>query len=488
MQELAIDLSRVALKRRRTKIVATVGPSSSTVDALAGLIEAGVDVFRLNFSHGTHESHGKVFEAIRAASARTRKPVAVLGDLCGPKIRAGTFEGGGIDLQWGAEVVVTVREVEGKPGLIPSEYRELAADVVAGDRILLDDGKLQLQVKKVEGTEIACEVVEGGRLTNKKGMNLPGVRVSTPALTEKDKADAAFAVKLGVDYLALSFVRAPTDVADLKALLRDLRAETPVIAKIEKPEALDTIGGILEVADAIMVARGDLGVEMAAEEVPLIQQELVRLAVAAHKPVIVATQMLESMIESARPTRAEVTDVAAAALSRADAVMLSAETASGKHPREAVATMDRVLRMVEGYQWKRGQHGKVAESPLLGNVQARLNGALSRATSMLSGELEVRAVVAPTRTGRMARLISSARPAAPVLALTSSESLCRRMQLLWGVAPEMASTVELEAPAPLARAAVQRLGLASAGQHFLLVWDASPDRSGLAPTVSILSV
>ncbi|HVE84417.1 MAG TPA: pyruvate kinase [Myxococcales bacterium] len=489
MPDLAIDLSRVALKRRRTKIVATVGPASSTADALVGLIEAGVDVFRLNFSHGTHESHQQAFTAIRAASARANKQVAVLGDLCGPKIRVGTFEGGGIDLEWGTEVVVTVREVEGKPGLIPSEYRALVGDVVPGDRILLDDGKLQLQVKQVQGeTEIRCEVEAGGRLTNKKGMNLPGVRVSTPALTEKDKADAAFAVKLGVDYLALSFVRAPTDVADLKALLRDLQAETPVIAKIEKPEALDTIGGILEVADAIMVARGDLGVEMAAEEVPLIQQELVRLAVAAHKPVIVATQMLESMIESARPTRAEVTDVAAAALSRADAVMLSAETASGKHPREAVATMDRVLRMVEGYQWKRGQHGKVAESPLQGNVQARLNAALSRATSMLSGELEVRAVVAPTRTGRMARLISSARPAAPVLALTSSETLCRRMQLLWGVAPEMASTVELEAPAPLARAAVQRLGLASAGQHILLVWDASPDRSGLAPTVSILSV
>src|SRR6185295_12888639 len=300
-----------------------VGPASSTVEALVGLIEAGVDVFRLNFSHGTHESHGKVFEAIRAASARAKKQVAVLGDLCGPKIRVGTFEGGGIDLAWGGEVVVTVREVEGKPGLIPSEYRALAADVVPGDRVLLDDGKMQLQVKAVEGTEIRCEVLAGGRLTDRKGMNLPGVRVSAPALTEKDKADAAFAVKLGVDYLALSFVRAPTDVADLKALLRDLRAETPVIAKIEKPEALDTIGGILEVADAIMVARGDLGVEMAEEEVPLIQQ------------------MLESMIESARPTRAEVTDVAAAALSRVDAVMLSAETASGKHPREAVATMDR---------------------------------------------------------------------------------------------------------------------------------------------------
>jgi pyruvate kinase len=489
MQDLAIDLSRVALKRRRTKIVATVGPASSTVEALAGLIEAGVDVFRLNFSHGTHESHGKLYAAIREASARTKKQVAVLGDLCGPKIRVGTFEGGGIDLQWGSEVVVTVREVEGKPGLIHSEYRSLAADVVPGDRILLDDGRLQLQVKQVEGTEIRCDVQVGGRLTDKKGMNLPGVRISAPALTEKDKADAAFAVKLGVDYLALSFVRAPTDVADLKALLRDLRAETPVIAKIEKPEALDTIGGILEVADAIMVARGDLGVEMAEEEVPLIQQELVRLAVAANRPVIVATQMLESMIENARPTRAEVTDVAAAALSRADAVMLSAETASGKHPREAVATMDRVLRMVEGYQWKRGQHGKVMpDVPLLGNVQAQLNAALSRATSMLSGELEVRAVVAPTRTGRMARLISSARPAAPVLALTSSETLCRRLQLLWGVAPEMASPVELEAPAPLARAVVQRLGLATPGQHILLVWDASPERSGLAPTVSILSV
>jgi pyruvate kinase len=485
--EQSIDLSRVSLKRRRTKIVATVGPASASQEVLASLIEAGVDVFRMNFSHGTHESHGKAFAAIRAAAAQVRKPVAVLADLCGPKIRVGTFEGGGIDLPWGTPVTVTTRQVEGKPGLIPSEYRALAEDVVPGDRILLDDGKLQLQVSKVEGTEIQCEVLHGGRLTNKKGMNLPGVKVSAPALTEKDKADAAFAVKLGVDYLALSFVRAPTDVADLKALLRDVQADTPVIAKIEKPEALDCIGAILEVADGIMVARGDLGVEMAAEEVPLIQQELIRLAVQANRPVIVATQMLESMIENPRPTRAEVTDVASAALSRADAVMLSAETATGKHPREAVATMDRVLRMVEGYQWKRGQHGK-PEGRVSGTVSARLGAALSRATSMLSGDMDVRAVVAPTRSGRTARLLSAARPAAPVIALTSSELLYRRLQLYWGVIPDMASPVELEAPAALARAIAQKMELATPGQHVLLVWDASPDRAVMAPTVSILSV
>jgi len=486
--EPVFDLSRVALKQRRTKIVATAGPASSTEEVLAGLVEAGVDVFRLNFSHGTHESHGQVFAAIRAASRRTGKQVAVLGDLCGPKMRVGTFAGGGMSLESGTEVTVTVRKVEGGAGLIHSEYRALAEDVVPGDRILLDDGRLRLQVKNVEGTEIRCEVQEGGRLTDRKGMNLPGVRISTPALTEKDKVDAAFAVKLGVDYLALSFVRAPADVADLKALLRHLEADTPVIAKIEKPEALDTIGAILEVADGIMVARGDLGVEMLAEEVPLIQHELVRLAVAAGRPVIVATQMLESMIESARPTRAEVTDVADAALSQADAVMLSAETATGKHPREAVATMDRVLRRVEGYQWKRGHHGRVPDSPPPGNVQAQLTASMSRATSMLSGAMDVRAVVVPTRSGQTARTISSARPAAPVVALTSSEVLCRRMRLCWGVSPEMATPVELEAPAPLARAVAQRLGLASGGQHILLVWDASPDHSGLAPTVSILTV
>ena len=484
---LSMDLTRVMLKRRRTKIVATVGPASNSAEMLGKLIAAGVDVFRLNFSHGTHELHQAAYERIREAAKQAKRHVAVLADLCGPKIRAGKFEGGSIELVRGAELTVTTRSgVLGKPGLIPSEYEELGKDVKPGDKVLLDDGNLELQVLATDGVDVKVRVVVGGKLKDRKGINLPGVAVSAPALTGKDRNDALFAAKLGVDFLALSFVRSADDVRGLKQLLAANGFSTPVVSKIEKPEALTVIGEIIDVSDAVMVARGDLGVEMPAEEVPLIQQELVRLSRRLHKPVIVATQMLESMIDNPRPTRAEVTDVASAAFGHTDAVMLSAETASGQYPEEAVATMDRVLRMVEGYSWKHRYFGKV--SALDGEGVLRVSSAVSRAASTLSGDLDVRAVVVPTRSGNTARMVSSERPAAPVVVLSSDPGVCRQLALSWGVTPELTGAEALARPAATARALVLEQDLGKRGEHVLLVWDADQNHQGTEPTVSVLTL
>ncbi|MDP2342129.1 MAG: pyruvate kinase [Deltaproteobacteria bacterium] len=493
MKELRLDLARAALKRRRTRIVATLGPASSSDEVIEKLIVAGVDVFRLNFSHGAHEGHGQNIERVRRIAGKLGRHTAILGDLCGPKIRVGSFEGGSIDLRTGETITVTTRNVVGRGDLVPSQYVELAEDVNVGDRILYDDGKLEMRVTATDKkSEVQCLIVQGGKLKDKKGMNLPGVNVSTPAVTDKDKADATFAAAQGVDFLALSFVRDAKDVLILRDLLKAQgHANLPIIAKIEMPQAIDNIEGIFEVSDGIMVARGDLGVEMLPEEVPLIQNELVRLAIKKNKPVIVATQMLESMIESSRPTRAEVTDVAAAALSRADAVMLSAETAAGKFPVEAVATMDRVLRLVEGYQWKHGQHGRVVEEHPgregLGAHAADPSEALSRATSTLSRDLEVRAIVVPTRSGRTARLVSAERPAAPIVGLTHEPALARRLSLCWGVIAEVKSEADLARPQHAALEAVRRFGLAEPNEPVLLVWDASTGAGNrVEPTVSIL--
>jgi pyruvate kinase len=487
-----LDLSRVALKRRRTKIVATLGPASANAETLDKLIAAGVDVFRLNFSHGNHESHANAYNLVRAAQERAGKPVAVLADMCGPKIRVGRFAGGSITIDTGERVTVTVRDVEGKPGLIPSEYKALAGDVKPGDRILLDDGKLELKVLSKQDSDITCEVINGGKLSDKKGMNLPGVAVSAPALTDKDRADAEFAAKLGVDFVALSFVRKAEDVQGLRALL-DKTGKTPhIIAKIEKPEAVECIGAIIDAADGIMVARGDLGVEMAAEEVPLVQRELIRLTVQMNKPVIVATQMLESMIDNPRPTRAEVSDVAQAAMAGADAVMLSAETAAGKFPVAAVATMDRVLRLVEGYEWKHTQFERLSDhtTRVLDEATPELavSEAVARATAHLSRDLEVRAVIVPTRTGRTARVVAADRPAAPVLLLSHSREVCHRGKLHWGTEPVLCNADEpIDQPA-FVRSLVKRQGLADTGHFILLVWDAGHGRGEFEPTVSVLRV
>ncbi len=487
---MAIDLSRVALKHRRTRIVATIGPASDSKEILRALVAAGVNVFRLNFSHGDHASHGRTYQRIREVTADVRRPVAVLADLCGPKIRVGRFPEGGIALVADAVVTVTTRRVVGGQGLIPSEYEAMARDVTRGDRILLADGAMMLEVLSSDGvSEIEARVVHGGQLTDRKGMNLPGVNLSTPSLTDKDRRDATFAASLGVDYLALSFVRSADDMLQLRALLTEGAepgATLPaLVAKIEKPEALDDIEAILQASDAIMVARGDLGVELPAEEVPIIQQELVAAAVRANRPVIVATQMLESMIDAPRPTRAEVSDIAWAAASGTDAVMLSGETAAGRYPVESVQTMDRVLRLVEGWQWRHGQFGKLDR--LRDDVGDEVDRALSRATASLSRDLRVRAIVVVTGSGRTAQAVSGHRPAAPIVPVCADRQIWRRLALFWGCSPRLVDPDALNVPPALALRVVQEMDLAPPGTNVLLVWDTAWHDDGWAPTVTVLT-
>jgi pyruvate kinase len=475
------------LQRRRTKIVATIGPASREPAVIEELIRAGVNVFRLNFSHGTHAEHRTAYERIRGAALRLGEPIGIIADLSGPKIRTGRFAGGRIELVKGAEVTVTTREVMGAPGLIPSHYAGLPKDVGPGDRILLDDGLLELKVLRVEGTEVSCTVVDGGPLKDHKGMNLPGVRVSAPALTEKDWDDARFALELGVDFLALSFVREAHEVHALQRFVAEAGQATQVIAKIERPEALEAIDGILEAADAIMVARGDLGVELPPEAVPIAQRQLVAQARARSKPVIVATQMLESMISSPRPTRAEVSDVSHAAFSGADAVMLSGETAVGAYPVQAVQMMDRVARQVESWQWRYRRFVFTAEAPETPPPIA-LNSALARATAGLSRDLRVQTSVVLSRTGRTATVMAAARPAAPIVAVTADAATCRRMNLLWGVVPHKVQPEEFAHPTALARRLAREAGMAEEGQYLLMVAGIRTTEGESEPVITILRV
>lgn len=490
MPHLHIDIDAVALKLRRTRIVATVGPACSDPAILARLAEH-VDVFRLNFSHGSHEQHGASVAAIRAAADAAGRQIAILADLCGPKIRVGRFADGAIQLRDGETVTVTTRAVQGSDGLIPSEYHGIIQDARVGARVLLDDGKLEMRITAIGSDELQCQVVHGGRLSDRKGINLPDLAVSAPAVTEKDIADARFAAAAGVDWLALSFVRDGDDIRGLRALLAGEGFHVPIVAKIERPEALAHIGDILQATDALMVARGDLGVEVPAEEVPLIQQELIRLGITANKPVIVATQMLESMMQTPRPTRAEVTDVSAAARAGADAVMLSGETASGLFPVEAVQTMDRVLRRVEGHQWRHSQFGRIVDElqiPMAATeAPDAMAEALARAVALLSRQLRVRAIVVPTESGRTAQMVSAERPAAPVIALCGTAKLARRLKLPWGLLPVTETAMGDGSGMPqLAIQHATRLGFAERGDHLLLVWNPTHSTAQAAPTVTIL--
>ncbi|XOV88498.1 MAG: pyruvate kinase [Pseudomonadota bacterium] len=473
------------LKNRRTKIVATIGPASAAREMCQQLIEAGVNVFRLNMSHGDQETHRAAYRNIREAAAGLRLPVAVMADLCGPKIRTGKFEGGSVTLQDGALVTVTTRDVMGTAGLIPSQYEALADDVAPGNDILLADGLLTLRVLAVTGTEITCEVVHGGVLADHKGINLPGVSVSAPSLTAKDIDDAAFAASLGVDYIALSFVRAATDIAGLRELLAGQDSQPQIIAKIEKPEALENADAILAESDGIMVARGDLGVELPPEEVPVAQDELIELARDHGKPVIVATQMLESMITHARPTRAEVTDVSHAVMMGTDAVMLSGETAVGAFPVEAVRIMDRVAKQTEAHLWSRGRYG-VARGDLAPPVPVW--NVMANATAHISRDLMARGVIVISRSGTSAATVSTARPAAPVVGITSEPRVYQRMALLWGLIPLLVDDAEATAPTDLARQVAAELGLGVAGQYVLLLRGFHDDPQLNAPSVTVITL
>jgi pyruvate kinase len=415
---------------RRTKIVATLGPASESEERLLALMEAGADVFRLNFSHGSQEDKAALIRRIRDLSRRRRQAVAILGDLQGPKIRTGLMKGGTMELRDGQEVIITIRDIEGEGNLIPTTYQELPGDVSTGDRILLDDGLMELEVLEITETDVRCQVRHGGLLRNRKGINLPGVRVSAPAMTPKDHQDLLFCISEGVDFVALSFVRKASDVMELKEVLLRENSKIQVIAKIEKPEAVADFAPILDASDGIMVARGDLGVEMSPEKVPLIQKKIIRACNEAGKPVITATQMLESMIDNPRPTRAETSDVANAILDGTDAVMLSGETATGKYPVESVSLMVRVARDVEREPIL---HEKVFHRiPELRGYRS-MPEAIGQAAVRVADNISAAAILAFTQTGSTAALVAKYRPAIPIYAVTPTQAVRRRLSLYAGV-------------------------------------------------------
>lgn len=413
-------------ERRKTKIVATLGPASCSPEMVERLLHAGVDLFRVNFSHGTLDDKCALISVIRDVSSRVCREVGILADLQGPKIRTGKMAGDGMLLKKGQDVIITTADILGENGMIPTIYRELPHDVTPGARILLDDGLLELKVVEVDGEQVQCQVVNGGLLKNNKGINLPGVKVSAPSLTEKDLVDLDFCLNMDVDYIALSFVRCHEDVEQLKRIIYGAGKNIPVVAKIEKPEALRNFNKILKVADAVMVARGDLGVEIQAEKVPLFQKKIIQTCNAVGKPVITATQMLESMITNPRPTRAETSDVANAIIDGTDAVMLSGETASGAHPVAAVETMVRIALDVETAGF-----GSRLDAPMLPTPS--IAQAVGEAACRAATSLKAKAIAVFTQSGSTAALISRFRPPIPIVAFTNEKVIQRKLSLYWGV-------------------------------------------------------
>ena len=420
-------------RHRATKIVATLGPATSDETTLAALLGAGVDMVRLNFSHGTHVEHAARYNAVRKIAKASGRPVAIMQDLQGPKIRIGTLAGGvPVKLTEGATFRITTEETDGTVDRVSTTYQHLPTDVKRGDRILLDDGQLELRVAFVTATEVMTTVVHGGLLREHKGINLPGVAVSAPALTEKDLADLAFGVELGVDYVALSFVRTAHDVRLARAALRKLNATTPLIAKIEKPEALDDLAGVIEASDGVMVARGDLGVELMPERVPSAQKRIIRLANERGKVVITATQMLESMTTNPQPTRAEASDVFNAILDGTDAVMLSGETAIGAYPIETVQMMQRIASQAE---LALPEHADTQVHGHRTHGRQTASRAVAEAAVQLACETRARALVVFTRSGYTARIVSSLRPPMPIIALTQDIAVYHSLALWWGLQP-----------------------------------------------------
>ena len=457
----------------RTKIVATLGPVSSNREVLSGMVDAGLDVVRLNFSHGEKADHLARFELVRSVAAELDHNLAILVDLQGPKIRVGMVGDNGVKLDRGREVVLVAGADRAADPEIPVVYPELAADVHRGDQILLDDGAIGLRVRDVEGERVRCQVERGGVVKSRKGVNLPGVAVSAASLTAKDRADVATAVEAGADYLALSFVRKPDDVVQAKQAVASNGGDIPVVAKLERPEAIDCLDEILEVADAVMVARGDLGVELAVEKVPPIQKHIIARANSLGVPVITATQMLESMVASPRPTRAEASDVANAIFDGTDAVMLSQETAVGQYPVEAVATMARIAREAEATPYR-----SAPPPPAVGKLD--VPATVCRAAVQMATDLGARAIVAFTESGATARYVSRFRPRTPILGLTTSEAARRRMALFWGVETAAPLPVGTQVRGMIAEAdeRVVREGLLAPGDLIVVVAGSPGGRGG----------
>ncbi len=419
---------------RRSKIVCTLGPASDSAEMVERLMRAGMDVARLNFSHGTHAEHARTIARIREASSRQARPIAILADLPGPKIRTGRLAGGSpVTLRAGQHFAITTADAPGTSAGVSTNYKGLPREVRRGDRIRLADGLIELRVLARHGASISCQVVNGGELAEHQGINLPGVKLRVPALTSKDRKDLAFALAHGANYIAVSFVRRAEDVLAAKSAIARAGKDTPVIAKLEKPEAIENLDAILRVADGVMVARGDLGVEMKPETVPVVQKMIIARARDSRRPVITATQMLESMTHNPRPTRAEASDVANAIFDGTDAVMLSAETASGSYPLEAVAMMDRIIREAEA---------NIGEFPRP-HRSAQLD--VAETTSELichaSRELQMKVIAVFTESGSTARLISKYRPRSPIIAFSPIAETRRRLSLLWGVVPHTIAPV-----------------------------------------------
>lgn len=463
---------------RRAKIVCTLGPATESVERVRELIAAGMDVARFNMSHGSHDDHDRRYSIVREVSEEFDRPVAILADLQGPKIRLGTFTDGPHDLAAGDEFVITTEDVEGTASMCSTTHQGLSEDSAPGDRLLIDDGKIVVEVISVDGPQVRTRVIEGGPVSNNKGINLPGVAVNVPALSEKDEEDLRWAMRTGVDLVALSFVRDPDDIIPVHAIMDEFGHRVPVIAKLEKPQAIANLERIVIAFDGIMVARGDLGVELPLWEVPLVQKRAVELARRRAKPVIVATQMLESMISSFRPTRAEASDVANAILDGADAVMLSGETSIGAYPIEAVETMAHIIETTEEEGFER--------IPRLTTKPRTGGGAITLAASDTGALMGAQYLAAFTQSGDSARRLARLRSPIPMLAFTPLESTRRQLALVWGV---QALVVELapntDDAVRIVDATLREDGLASDGDLIVLVSGSPPGHAGTTNTMRL---
>ena len=471
-------MSNVDLKRR-TKIVATIGPATESEEIISELIKAGVTTFRLNFSHGDHDDHAERIKIIRKVSNDLDLNIGILQDLQGPKIRLGRFKDGPIKLSKGDLFTLTSKEVDCNNKIANVTYEKLLEEISLGKRILLDDGRVEMIVENINKPDnlLECRVTVGGVLSNNKGVNFPDVQLSVKALTEKDKKDLQFGLNAGVDWIALSFVRNPSDINEIKDLINEFGYSTPVVAKIEKFEAIDQIDSVLPLCDGVMVARGDLGVEMPPEEVPLLQKDLIKKANSLGIPIITATQMLDSMASSPRPTRAEVSDVANAILDGTDAVMLSNETAVGDYPVEAVRTMATIARRIE-----RDYPQKAIES----HLPSTIPNAISAAVSSIARQLDAAAIIPLTKSGATAHNVSKFRPPTPILATTSEKSVARRLQLAWGVTPILIESQERTSKIfSIAMQIAQEMGILKQGD---LVVQTAGTLTGISGSTDLIKV
>jgi len=468
---------------RRAKIVCTIGPASASAERLRGLVEAGMDVARLNFSHGTHADHERAYHLIRQAAQEAGRPIGILADLQGPKIRLGEFADPPVRWRTGDRVVITSDEVVGTAERVSCTYPKLPAEVTVGDRLLIDDGKVAVEVTGVTGADIACLVLEGGEVSNHKGVSLPNVALSVPALCEKDIDDLRMALRLGVDLVALSFVRSAADVHGIHQVMAEEGVRRPVLAKLEKPEAVAVLDSIVHAFDGLMVARGDLGIELPLEQVPLVQKRAVQLCRENAKPVIVATQMLESMIDSSRPTRAEASDVANAVLDGTDAVMLSGETSVGQFPVLAVRTMARIVETTEAGQ-VRLPHD--LRRPPLGHSPRTHGGAIAAAASLVAQSIDATALVAFTQTGDTVRRLARLQCDLPLLAFTPDPQVRNQLTLSWGVetflAPLVRHTDEMFRQVDKE---LVELGRARPGDHVVIVAGSPPGTPGSTNTLRV---